>query len=212
MDPRPLASDELKPRPGNTTGSTNRRMLPLAAPNPWHLRAKVRQAHLVPPAVDIACQACAEGKAGWPLFLWGPPGTGKTCAALHLLDRIRGAGRGHYFDAADLASKAADAMMGRLEHGGRTISAELFWYSLGEAQLVVLDDLGARERVKDHAYDCVKKLLDLREGKPLVAISNMRPGELVRIYDDRIVSRLASGTVLFVPGSDRRLDQRPLGE
>ena len=67
------------------------------------------------------------------------------------------------------------------------------------------DDLGARDRVSDHAYETLKKVLDSREGRPLIALSNARLSELARVYDDRIASRLSAGTLIALDEPDQRL-------
>jgi DNA replication protein DnaC len=147
------------------------------------------------------------GEAPWPFFCHGPAGTGKTCAALCLLDHL--AGGGEYHTAASLAELLAQAQQGRLtwyrEGYGGTVWPEKVWEGVRRECLVVLDELGAREKVSDHQYECVKRLLDERQGRPLVALSNLDLQALARVYDDRIASRLAAGTVLRLEGEDRRL-------
>ena len=44
--------------------------------------------------------------------------------------------------------------------------------------------------------DTLKEVLDVREGKPLMILSNRGPGELERIYDDPVASRCRAGTTL----------------
>jgi chromosomal replication initiation ATPase DnaA len=150
-------------------------------------------------------RATAFGESPWPLFIHGPAGTGKTCAGLSLLDHAGG----EYFTAASLCEKVIDAQQGRLawSHEGRsgTLWSEMFWRKVGSEPLVVLDVLGCRDNVTDHGYETIKRLLDERQGMPLIAISNHPLEMLANIYDDRIASRLAAGTVVELAGSDRRL-------
>ena len=54
-------------------------------------QAKVRDVTGVPPGLWPCIQGLCEGKAHWPLFLYGPVGTGKSCAAMCLSDRVAGA-------------------------------------------------------------------------------------------------------------------------
>jgi DNA replication protein DnaC len=122
---------------------------------------------------------------------------------LALLDHAGGL----YFTAVGLAEEMIQAMKGfLLGCEGRPIGQAELWDEIARCPLVVLDELGARERVSDWSYDCVKRLLDEREGKPLLAVSNLDPEALTRVYDDRIASRLTQGAVQFVGGPDRRLD------
>jgi DNA replication protein DnaC len=85
------------------------------------------------------------------------------------------------------------------------------WRDVRRANLLALDELGARMNVSDHHYECVKRLMDAREGKPTVYISNFAVAELATVYDDRIASRLAFGTVLACQGDRRfRRNQQPV--
>lgn len=69
----------------------------------------------------------------------------------------------------------------------------------------VLDELGGRERTSDAHYEAVLDVLECRKHRPFMAISNLTPAELEKVYDGRIVSRLGSGTVCELNGEDRRL-------
>lgn len=84
-------------------------------------------------------------------------------------------------------------------------TSETFWKHVTQCELFVLDELATREKVSDFHYTAVKRVLDRREGKPLVVLSNATLAAVESIYDDRIASRLASGTVLNLDGEDRRL-------
>lgn len=102
------------------------------------------------------------------------------------------------------------AQQGRLETAadgkcGGKVWPEAIWERIATAPLVVLDEIGCREKVTDAHYEIVKRAIDLRWGKPLVAISNIDLAELSPIYDDRIVSRLGAGTIFELNAADRRL-------
>ena len=73
---------------------------------------------------------------------------------------------------------------------------------------VILDEIGGRDRVSDHHYEAVKTLLDVRQGKPLMVLSNLGLSEIEKVYDDRIASRLATGTIVRVDAKDRRLHKQ----
>jgi DNA polymerase III delta prime subunit len=145
-----------------------------------------------------------SGESPWPLVLSGPAGTGKTCAALCLLDYAGG----RYWTAGGLCDVLIRAQAGRLQWSnggyGGTHWPEDVWKWVAGAPLVVVDEIGSRSP-SDFAYETVKRVLDEREGRPLVVISNLTLESLTRLYDDRVASRLAGGTVVEVGGSDRRL-------
>src|SRR5262249_54749715 len=160
---------------------------------------KNRTVEKIAPTIREAVRQTVSGEWPWPLVLCGPAGTGKTCAALCLLDH---AGGGFYYTAQGLCEEVIRAQQGRLftPQTGRAVPPEELWRELGGCALVVLDELGARQAVSDFHYETVKRLLDEREGMPLVVISNLDPKQLLRVYDDRIVSRLAAGTVVRLEG------------
>jgi DNA replication protein DnaC len=159
----------------------------------------------IPQALRVDLRACVVGEAPWPLFIHGPAGVGKTCAGLCLLDYAGG----EYHTAAGLCALLIQSQQGRLEwhhegYGG-TLWPEKLWQRLRRAPLVVLDEIGGRDRISEHHYEAVKTLLDERAGRPLLVMSNLSVPEIERLYDDRIASRLAAGTVVELTGQDRRL-------
>jgi hypothetical protein len=115
--------------------------------------------------------------------------------------------RGLYFTAASLCEAVIYGMKGELltPETRRPVSLLELWEEIGSSYLVVLDEVGSRSSVSDHHYEQVKRLIDVREGKPLVVCSNLSLPELLSVYDDRIISRLAGGTVVCVHGPDRRV-------
>lgn len=116
---------------------------------------------------------------------------------------------GKYFTTSELCQTVIDLNFGRLSwskegHGG-TLTSDMFWRDVSSVPLVVLDEIGSRDRVTDHHYDAVKRVLDERMNRPLVLISNLSLEEVERLYDDRIASRMGAGTVMNVQGKDRRI-------
>jgi DNA replication protein DnaC len=140
------------------------------------------------------------------LYVHGDAGAGKTCALLCLSDHVPGS---EYTTAADLCERLARSQQGREEwyHEGRggILWPEKLWQSFGRAPLVIVDELGARDRVSDHAYECVKRMIDERHGLPLALTSNHDLESMARLYDDRIASRIAAGTIFHLDDEDRRL-------
>lgn len=166
---------------------------------------KSRTLSLIPDDLRASIRGCVSGECRWPLVWLGSTGTGKTCAALCLLDYAGG----RYWTAADLGDDLRRAEAGRLTwncngHGGCHYPEDI-WKWMITAPLVVFDELGCRDRVSDFQYETAKRVIDKREGKPLIVISNLTMEKLAEIYDDRFASRLAEGTVLEVNGDDRRL-------
>lgn len=173
-----------------------------------HLPNKAREPALIPPGLLKVIKSCSEGESPWPLFLFGSTGTGKTCAALVMLDWAGG----EYFEATRMSEDHNDTKFGRYEErlpsGGVWTPTAKGWRlaRLEMPALLVVDELGIRERASQAQYEIVKYVLDLREGRPLVCISNMTGPELEQVYDARIVSRLGAGTIFDCSGGDRRLE------
>ncbi len=142
-----------------------------------------------------------QGRKPWPLFLHGEAGSGKTCAALALLDWAGG----WYLELPELCRRLIDAQQDRLtwSTGAQRTERDL-WAAWGQVSLAVLDEIGTRERISDHHYEVLKRAIDLREGCPAIFISNLSLDAVYDQYDDRIASRLASGTSFAAKG-DRRL-------
>lgn len=144
------------------------------------------------------------GRKPWPLLLTGGVGTGKTLAALCLLDAVGGGSV--YATVSEMCEDTQTAMRGELyDDNGAKVNTRIYWHNWREAKCTVLDELGSREKVSDHHYECVKRALDCREGKACVYISNLDLDGIARVYDDRIASRLAQGTVIQTAGHDRRV-------
>ena len=146
-----------------------------------------------------------KGWDRWPLYFFGPPGRGKTMAALCLLDRC-------YLPYQYHTTKSLRDLIIIAQQGRETaeypygIHENDVWRSIRQANIVVLDELGVSEKVSDHHYDAVVGVLDAREFKPLVIISNVTPDQLKRVYDDRVWSRACCGTLVdFSAYPDRRL-------
>lgn len=140
------------------------------------------------------------GYDSWPLFLYGPAGTGKTCAALVLCDHYLG----QYWKLDDLCSELrADIKRNKDDQREWDI-----WDCWSRWQLAVLDEVGVRDHPSDFEYGVVKRCIDLRSGKPLIVMSNVDIDEIERLYDDRIASRMSAGTVVRLQGEDRRLSDK----
>lgn len=157
------------------------------------IRRTLEEAH---PHLLEAFRGLASGVLPWPLFLTGEVATGKTRGALALLDHLSS---GYYTTTFDLIG----LRMASFKHN----APEMPWESLLAVKyrkLVVLDEVGVGRAVSETHFECVKKVLDMREDFPLVVISNESLASIATLYDDRTASRCGAGTTVELKGRDRR--------
>lgn len=148
---------------------------------------------------------CVKNAGPWPMTLVGDPGTGKTCAALCMLDFVRAR---RYFTVASMCEEIVAVQNGEVDYGFKTDTPRQWWSRYRNYyECVVVDELGARERVSDFQYETVKRAIDERCNRPTVFISNHDLDQLSTVYDDRVASRLAGGTLIIFDGDDRRLSK-----
>jgi len=183
-------------------------------PNALHMPKKHRSKDGVPVRVREVLRGLARAQKSWPLFMWGHCGPGKTCAALMLLDYCNGLT--HYWTVQELCEHLIECDKGRVDTGGVhpiTVTRAEYWKELRQSQIVVLDELGTRRKdISDHHLETVKRVLDVREGSPLIVISNLRVSELAELYGDRIPSRAAAGTIIdWSVYPDRRIAHHAKG-
>ena len=148
-----------------------------------------------------AVRDCTDGKAPWPIFAHGPAGVGKTCAGLYLADRVMGSIA--FMDFAALCDRLTDIKCDR-----DNLTATMYWKRWAGHGLCVLDEVGLRNAISDHQYECLQRSIDLRTGKPLLVLSNLDLDGIAQLFDDRIASRLAAGTVVHLDGPDQRMNRR----
>ena len=169
----------------------------------WHVDLNLpRNIDKIDATTRTSIRHCTLGKSPWPLVLIGGPGTGKTCAALVMLDVYGGC----YFELRDLNNLLNRARSGELFYGGengRQVCEGDIWDSWKRCTVSVLDEIGLRSPTEAQ-YETLKRAVDVREGNASVIASNAPLDLLKTVYDDRIVSRLASGTVVAMPSQDRR--------
>jgi DNA replication protein DnaC len=169
--------------------------------------AKVRNLNQVDARLrDILAGLC-DGLVKWPLYIHGPPGTGKSCAALCIADRVP---KAQFWSMPDLAAKVLRIHQGIEEwhdngYGGKWTS-EMWWGYIAKLPLLVLDDVGLREVNSDFQMETLFMALEAREGQPLICTSNLDEDEIESSYNARIRSRLCCGTVFKLGGADRRFD------
>lgn len=218
-------SDEISDTQLATIGQSRQRAAPLATPlrvipgeivstahvlsvrhgefHPWQsfaVRQKPRARAMVPDRIAEAIRDLAKHGTPWPIVLVGRTGGGKTCAALCAIDHFGG----WYTELADFSELILRSRHGDLRaDGGYQYTEADVWRQWTEANLAVIDEIGLRTPT-DNQFETLKRMLDRREHAPLIVISNFRLPDLARVYDDRIVSRLACGTVIETT-TDRRL-------
>lgn len=132
--------------------------------------------------------ALASGQRPWPLYLHGDIGHGKTRAVLAFCDRVVTA---RYW--------SVDSLMDAI------VCREAPWHGW-QTDLAVLDELGLPRagNAAEFDYSAVKQFLDWRECRPAIYVSNLAPTGIYRLYDDRLESRVTSGTVYRLLDRDRR--------
>lgn len=164
----------------------------------------------IPEPLADAIARCVAGLSPWPLYVFGGAGTGKTRAGLYLCDRTHGTAR--FADYVDLCDELREAKLGELRreyaYGDVVkISVSRLWSEWQSAELAVLDEIGARGSVSDCQYEAMKGAIDRRECRPLMLLANLDLGQIARLFDDRIASRCAAGTVLELAASDQRIEK-----
>ncbi|HEX4129733.1 MAG TPA: hypothetical protein VHZ24_06800 [Pirellulales bacterium] len=162
----------------------NRRLLP----------ACDRSLALVDQELRRVLDALAAGRGRWPLFLHGEPGAGKTCATLSLCDVVETAA---YATLEEIVSRT----LANDESLVRRFSSKA---------LIVVDEIGARQKIGDAQYSALKNVLDVRElahNRVGIYISNVTPTRIAELFDDRIASRLLCGTCFELLGTDRRFSR-----
>lgn len=138
-------------------------------------------------------QGCSDawyGKTNWPLVLAGSIGCGKTCAALAISDYVA---MPMMIETEDSLQKLLSAAIAK-SHERYRCERDV-WDAWANANLVILDDLGAR-RETNASNDLVYDAINYREFKPLIITTNLTPAEIEKKYGDRIASRIECGTVV----------------
>jgi DNA replication protein DnaC len=170
-------------------------------------RNKARDVSEVPPDLWRTISELCEGRRKWPLFIHGPVGTGKSSAALCLADRVDKSEFYKFPDFADYCHRVKDGLEEWYDCGiGGKQTPKRWWNYVSSIPLLVLDDIGLRELYDDLQMETLFLALEAREGKPFVCTSNLSEKGIEETYNERIRSRLCSGTVCYQGGLDRRTE------
>jgi hypothetical protein len=213
---------------GSTTPSASRGLHPLKTrPEGTSQAARLVARSLA--GVDSSLRAVfrrlVAGEAPWPLYLFGRAGTGKTSAALVLLDHCGRPPRENdipcrdlhdwlygYAEVRALAGLRIRADEGKFwtagDSGGFTVNWRWLLSAWQSFPLAVLDEIGIGATTSDFKLDVLLEVLNARcddPVRPLVVTGNLAPKELESVYDDRIASRVLAGTVFQLDGNDRRI-------
>lgn len=164
----------------------------LAAPRRrWQL-TKERCREWVEDAVRKAFLTAVKTGNGWPLYFHGQQGRGKSTAALWFLDHVH---RGVYATARELVD---------YEFCPDWTTKDDFRRLWREANLCVIDQFGMSGKQGPGQTQAVLDLIDKRDGRGLIIVSNLKPMELDGVYDAQIQSRVLGGTRVEFKGPDYR--------
>jgi len=174
------------------------------------LRSKTRSLDEVNPLLWRHMLDLCEGKLEWPFYLYGGVGSGKTCAALCLVDRIE---KAQFWTMPDFINHFESVKQGNVQWydvgTGDVMSTKRWWNEVASWPLLVLDDVGLRDVSNENHRETLWLALLAREEKPLICTSNHNPNALLGVYDDRVHSRICCKTVFDLRGRDRRFDPAP---
>lgn len=168
---------------------------------------KPRDLNPVSPELRKVFRGLVEGQLKWPLYLWGPPGSGKSCAALSLVEHVKGARFWRMSDFDSFVQRVKQGVEERPYPETGKISETGWWNYFAHLRLVALDDVGSQEVSTESQEDTLFLALENRDGGwPFIITSNRSPKEVETAYSQRIHSRMCSGTIHMLEGRDRRFD------
>lgn len=138
------------------------------------------------------------------LFITGPCGTGKTHLAAAIVYALRDKKIRCLFS---IASNLFLQLRESFNSNDTTEKNIIDKYS--SSTIAVFDDIGA-QKISDYVIESWYNIIDKRYGEkyPAVFTSNMNLSEISKYMSDRIASRLASGIVFELKGSDKRLSKK----
>lgn len=158
-------------------------------------------------------------KLRWPIMISGPVGTGKTFAMACVYRSWRVTPQKPatilWYDTSDLLSKIiacrtspTHSITTRFSNGTTSEQFEgNFYAKISRAGLLCLDDMGIKEPTPSK-YEILKRILDLRSGKPTLITTNLDHKRFTEVFDERIYSRAFCGPVVWAEGEDRRFEWR----
>lgn len=150
-------------------------------------------------------------RRGGPIYLWGGPGVGKSCAAAAMY--MGWEGSAEFWDLSEVlrwigtCKSSEEQCAKRTDAHGRTkyVYEHRIYEVTKSFQFMVFDDIGKRTPTEPQ-QEAFTHLINLRGNKPTIYTSNVSDDDLSKMFHPRIVSRLLSGTVIEVNAmtGDRR--------
>lgn len=139
---------------------------------PWQAKAR------------SAMRRWCKGHGDRAPLLVGPVNTGKT----HLLTA---AGKWLIQNGREVRYWTMTDLLDQTRRSYDTAKAEGLFYGAQQADVLILDDLGA-ERPTEWAADRLQALIDIRyrQGRPILGATNLHPNEWDEAFGPRIASRL----------------------
>ncbi len=145
------------------------------------------------PKVQFQEIKSAIDSGAWPIFMHGQSGSGKTFAAAYV-SMCWQVGRVAFLDSKKLISD--------FTIGG---SQDRILNTVRDVGLLVLDEIGTRE-LSDAGREAWLDILNCRRSKPMILTCNHHPTILAeKLDDERIASRMLSGSVIEFPEFDQRM-------
>lgn len=149
----------------------------------------------------------AASNGQWPVYAWGPTGTGKTCFAAVAYTMFPQSAL--WFSLTRLCEDLVrfNTNSTITIYSGETpveVTKGQYWGRLERTGLLIVDEIGTRES-SGHRFDVLLMLLETRKGRPLVLTGNIPPSQLVTVYDERVLSRVCEGSLIEFTGEDQRM-------
>lgn len=206
----------LTRKPSNHTDGRWRKLELQPQANPTIQTHVSRTYSRIPKVLRDCIKRAKEGELAWPWWIYGQPGNGKTSACLFLTDHVP---RSWFWSFDDFCSDAQTARFDGLvveapgrqtDEGWREPFSRTrfdyrgFWSWVSRFEMVVIDDVGLRERYAPYQMEVMKSLLDKRHGRATVFTSNTPAESVQTMFDPAIFDRIRAGTVTEVLGKSMR--------
>lgn len=159
----------------------------------------------------------------FPVTLQGPTGTGKSCCAAVVLNRVleREERKATEEDREPVPPlwwswpRLCDVLVQCRRDGFAMVEGTVgdkfamheadLWRMLRHPRFVVVDEIGTRV-ANEVRLEAMWQLLEARGRLPTLFTTNLTLQEVPRVFDARVLSRLSAGTWIEVRGQDRRAE------